>query len=82
MLISNKRISFSIIISMLIYAFSDCTDLIAKYEYIGEKESVSIPKSSHSTIILDFQLSVGLSSRNILYRFPNNDVINHVLSPL
>ncbi|PWI49095.1 hypothetical protein CEE45_02830 [Candidatus Heimdallarchaeota archaeon B3_Heim] len=56
---SNMRISLSLIFLMIIYTFSGCTDILGTFEPAGEKDPVTIPKSTYSTLILDIDLGVG-----------------------
>ncbi|MHA2055340.1 MAG: hypothetical protein ACW99F_17310 [Candidatus Hodarchaeales archaeon] len=55
----KNRFSLSIILLMMIYLFSGCTELLGNFEPAGEKDPITVPKSTYSTLILDVQLGVG-----------------------
>jgi hypothetical protein len=59
MKISKSRLSLSILLLLLVYSFSGCTELLGTFEYVGEKDPVTIPKSTHTTVIFDFQFLIG-----------------------
>ncbi len=75
----NSRISITIIFLMILYSFSGCTELITNFELAGEKDPVTIAKSTHSILILDVTVGVGSinleSASNATYLV---DVVNRV----
>ena len=63
MRISKLGLSFAIILLMFISSLSGCTELSSNFEIAGEKDPVTIPRSTHSEVIFIFQL--GLESINL-----------------
>ncbi|MFX0210740.1 MAG: hypothetical protein ACFFDT_32475, partial [Candidatus Hodarchaeota archaeon] len=55
----NNRITLSLILIMVIATLSGCTIPLGDFEYIGDKDPVTVPKTTHMIVILDFQLGVG-----------------------
>ncbi|MHA1978373.1 MAG: hypothetical protein ACW98F_06015 [Candidatus Hodarchaeales archaeon] len=56
---ANMRISLLIISLMLIFTLSGCTEFLGTYSPAGEKATVTVPKSTHSTLIIEIVLGVG-----------------------
>jgi len=56
---SHLRISFPIVLLVLISVLSGCTVPFGNFKYAGDKSPVTIAKSTHTTLILDLQISVG-----------------------
>ncbi len=55
----TKKFTLSVILLMSIVFLSGCTVNLGNFEYAGDKDPVTVPKSTHTTVILDFQLGVG-----------------------
>ncbi|MHA1946343.1 MAG: hypothetical protein ACXAC6_10140 [Candidatus Hodarchaeales archaeon] len=76
---NNWRISFSIILLIMIYTFSGCTNIITNFEFAGEKDPVVVPISTHTILILDVKLAVGSITLEMMPSGPNLvEVVNEV----
>jgi hypothetical protein len=56
---SNSRICLSLLCLLLLNVFSGCTDWVTNFEPVGEKDPVTITKSTHSVLIIKVQLGIG-----------------------
>ncbi len=56
---SYLKISLSMILLLMVPLFSGCTEFGTTYKIAGEKPIVTISNTTHSTLVLDFQLAVG-----------------------
>ncbi len=64
-----SKFKFTLILSCLLFllTLSGCTDFFpAKYEPAGEKDPVTIAKSTYSTLIVDIDLNVGAIHLNVI----------------
>lgn len=44
---------------MVIATLSGCTSPLGNFEYVGDKDPVTVPKTTHTIVILDFKIAVG-----------------------
>jgi hypothetical protein len=56
---SKMKISLPIISLIILYMFSGCIEFLGTYTPAGEKDPVTIPKSTHSILIIEVELNVG-----------------------
>jgi hypothetical protein len=55
----NKKEPLSLILFVVVCLFSGCTDTLVTFESVGAKDPVTVPRSTHTNILLIFNVNIG-----------------------
>ncbi|MFX1517536.1 MAG: hypothetical protein ACFFC6_14615 [Promethearchaeota archaeon] len=71
----KEKLTFSFILIIIIAGISGCTTPLGDFEYTGDKDPITVSKSTHTVVMLDFHVAVGSIT---LYNEPNANYLVYI----